>query len=116
MDERLLTTLDRPGIICIASSAVVGELDEMVLNRFEDKIEIEKPTVDELAEFLGERCEEWGIQCVEDAYATLCRLAELSDQIPGLALQVLRRAHRCLGKRLTMEMVEEHVFKIEELS
>ncbi|MBA3485213.1 MAG: hypothetical protein H0T51_25745 [Pirellulales bacterium] len=72
--------------------------------------------VGKLAEFLAERCEEWGIRCVDDAEASLNQLAELSGCVPGLALQVLRRAHKNPGKLLTMEMIEEHVFKIEELN
>lgn len=92
MDERFLIEMEKMQAISLASSAVRGKLDAMFMNRFDERIEVELPTVDELAVFLAERCEEWGIR-VDDSYATLTRAAQRSNQVPGMALQVLRRAY-----------------------
>lgn len=41
-----------------------------------------------------------------DAYATHSRVARRSNRVPGMALQVLRRAHRSREKLLTKKMVD----------
>ena len=113
MDERLLIEMERMQAIVLASSAVRGTLDEMLMNRFDERIEVELPTVYELAVFLAERCEEWGIR-VDEPEGTLSRAAQRSNQVPGMALQVLRRAHRSREKLLTKKMVEEFRFVAED--
>jgi len=121
MDERLLKPLEDFPAIWIASSAIVKKdsdangtrLDKMFQNRFTYRIETQKPTVEELTLSLAERCEEWSIRC-DDPEPTLTRLAERSSQIPGLALQVLNKAHKRRSKLLTREMVERHVFDFDD--
>ena len=63
--------------------------------------------------WLAERCEEFEIQC-ESPKQTLTSLAERSDQLPGMALQVLNKAHKKRSKRLTTELVESHIFDLDE--
>lgn len=125
MDEMLLKPLEGPPAIWIASSAYVkkeeekeenhgsSRLEKMFQNRFTFRIDTEKPKVDELTVWLGERCEEWKIRC-EDSEPTLTRLAERCNQIPGMALQVLNKAHKKRSKLLTMLMVERHVFDFDD--
>lgn len=124
MDERLLKPLEDCEAIWIASSAYVRkqdddegrkrlELEKMFQNRFTYRIETQKPTSAELALWLAERCEEWGIQ-IEAAENTLCELTKRCHQVPGLALQVLNKAHKRRSRILTRNMVDEHVFDFDE--
>lgn len=120
MDERLLKPLEDFPAIWIASSANVrrdGEggqtLDKMFQNRFSFRITTELPTLDELVIWLAERCDEWNIR-VETPERTLPRLAERCHGVPGMALQVLNKAHKRRSKTLTFEMVEEHTFDFDE--
>lgn len=100
-------------VIWLASSTVVGQLEKMLKNRFDEVIKVKKPTVKVLAVFLADRCEEASVQC-DDPRGTLTRLAELSQQIPGLALRAIRSADRRRNKLLTLKMVEDHFFAVEE--
>ena len=50
----------------------------------------------------------------DDSYATLSRVARRSNRMPGMALQVLRRAQRSHEKLLTKKMVDEFRFVVEE--
>jgi hypothetical protein len=113
MDERLLVDMEKIQAIWLASSAVRGELDQMFMNRFDERIEVGLPTFHDLAVYLAERCEEWGIR-VDDPEGTLSRAAQRSNQVPGMALQLLRRAHRSREKLLTRRMVEDFRFVAEE--
>lgn len=120
MDERLLKPLEDFPAIWIASSAYVkqadGEnksLEKMFHNRFTFRITTEKPGLDELVVWLAERCEEWGI-LIDAPEKTLTRLSERSHQIPGMALQVLNKAHKKRSKLLTFAIVEEHTFDFDE--
>lgn len=61
----------------------------------------------------AQRCEEWGIEC-EEPKETLLRLAERSQQVPGMALQVLNKAHKRRSKLLTRSIVENHVFDFDD--
>ena len=128
MDEQLLKPLETHEAIWIASSAYVKKyerddgngdgrkqicLEKMFQNRFTFRLETQKPSVQELALWLAERCEEWGIQ-VEDPALTLSRLAERSSCLPGMALQVVNKAHKKRSKLLTRAMVDEHVFDFDD--
>ena len=120
MDERLLKPLEQSRAIWIASSAYVKKeeenkkkLEKMFQNRFTYRIDTQKPTVEELAVWLAERCAEWDIKC-EDPEPTLTRLAQRSNQIPGMALQVLNKAHKRRSMLLTREMVDRHVFDLDD--
>jgi hypothetical protein len=121
LDERLLKPLEHSRAIWIASSAYVKKggdadgkrLEKMFQNRFTYRIDTQKPTVQELAVWLAERCEEWGIHC-DDPKAALTRLAQRSNQIPGMALQVLNKAHKRRSKLLTSQMVDQHIFDLDD--
>lgn len=128
LDEQLLRPLENCEAIWIASSAYVkkedreegiGEgrkqnsLEVMFQNRFTYRLETQKPPVDEMIVWLAERCAEWGIR-VEAPDSTLQRLAERSRCLPGMALQVINKAHKKRSKLLTREMVDEHVFNFDD--
>lgn len=128
LDEQLLKPLETCEAIWIASSAYVKKedrddgnedgrkqdsLEKMFQNRFTFRIETQRPTVDEMSLWLAERSEEWSIK-VEDAESTLQRLTERSCCVPGMALQVLNKAHKKRSKVLTAAMVENHVFDLDD--
>lgn len=85
----------------------------MFQNRFTFRLETQKPTVDEMVFWLAERCEEWGIR-LEAPESTLQRLAERSRCLPGMALQVVNKAHKKRSKLLTRQLVDEHVFNFDD--
>ena len=114
MDEKLLKAIESYPAIWLASSAMTRELDVMIKNRFDEKIEIQLPEEDDLAEFLAMRCKELGIWCPDNPKQTLTRLAKRASRITGMALPLLRQACRTPDRALTMDMVNEHVFVIEE--
>lgn len=128
LDEQLLKPLESYEAIWIASSAYVKKQDRensnedgrrqnsleiMFQNRFTFRLETQKPTVDEMVFWLAERCEEWGIS-VEALESTLGRLAERSRCVPGMALQVVNKAHKRRSKLLTRQLVDEHVFNFDD--
>jgi len=114
MDERLLRAMDSQDAIWLASSAVTSELDQMVMNRFDEQIEVELPEAEALTAFLAERCRASGVWCPGNPVETLTKLAKRARLIPGLALHVIRKACRSEDRSLTLEMVNEHVFVIDE--
>lgn len=63
--------------------------------------------------WLADRCEEFELT-VETPESTLHRLAERSQQIPGMSLQVLNKAHKRRSKMLMRQLVEKHVFGFNE--
>ena len=121
MDEKLLKPLEESRAIWIASSAYVKKeedegtkkLDKMFQNRFTFRIDTERASVGEFAIWLAQRCEDFGIKC-DEPKVVLTRLAERSNQIPGMALQALNKAHKKRSKLLTLEMVEDHVFDLDD--
>lgn len=121
MDERLLKPLEDFPAIWIASSANVKQvddrdqtkLDKMFQNRFTFRINTQKPNVSNLTVWLAQRCEDWGIQC-EEPKKTLTRLAERCHHTPGMALQVLNKAHKRRSKLLTRAIVDGHVFDFDD--
>lgn len=128
LDERLLKPMETSGAIWIASSAYVKKedcgdgnddartrrsLEVMFQNRFTFRLETQKPSIDELVLWLGDRCIEWGIG-VPDPESTLERLAERSCCLPGMALHVLNKASKKRSKRLTRQMVDEHIFNFND--
>lgn len=114
MDERLLTAMDKYDAIWLASSAITNEIDQMVMNRFDEQIEAELPKAEELATFLAERCKAAGVWCPGNPMETLTKLAKRARLIPGLALNVIRKACRSEDRTLTLEMVNKHTFVIDE--
>jgi len=121
MDEKLLKPLEESRVIWIASSAYIKKeedeesrkLDKMFQNRFSFRMDTQKAPVDDFAVWLAGRCMDFGINC-DDPKNVLTRLAERSNQIPGMALQVLNKAHKRRSKLLTLEMVDQHIFDVDE--
>jgi len=107
MDHMLLKPLEERDFLWIASSAVTTGLEQMFINRFATRLRTALPSRDELAVFLGLRCNAWSIDWEPDS---ILRLAERANQVPGLALQVLARAAAQRARTITMEMVEGHDF------
>jgi hypothetical protein len=112
-DERLLIAVENFVGVTLASSAILGKLENMLQSRFDYVISVEKPTTKVLRDFLAERCEEAGIRC-ENAKATLTKLAELSKHVPGNALRVIRKAYMKRDKILTEEMVDKHFYSVAQ--
>ena len=54
-----------------------------------------------------------GIQ-IEAAENSHCELTQRCHQVPGLALQVLNKAHKRRSRILTRNIVDEHVFDYDE--
>lgn len=120
MDEKLLKPLEDFPAIWLASSAYVKRhagdghsLEKMFQNRFTFRLSTEKPSRSELILWLAERCHEWNIP-VETPEKTLERLAERCRHVPGMALQILNKAHKKRSRLLTSAMVEEHVFDFDD--
>ena len=120
LDEQLLRPLEEFPAIWLASSACINgfadrdkQLSQMFHNRFSYRLTTEKPSIQQLVDWLAERCDEWGI-AVENVEPTLNRLAVRSQQVVGMALQVLNKAHKTRHKLLTPALVEEHVFDLNE--
>ena len=121
MDEKLLRPLEDFPAIWIASSAYIKKedqaegqgLDRMFQNRFTFRLSTQKPSVPVLARWMSERCAKWSLQC-DDAKNTLTLLAERSQQIVGMALQVLNKSHKSRSKLITRKLVEEHIFNFDE--
>lgn len=121
MDERLLKPLEMYHAIWLASSAAITKtdgdddqkLDKMFQNRFSYRIKTQRPTPQQMFSWLVARCRQFEIT-VEDVRTTLPRLIDRSNQSPGLALQVLNKAHKTRQRRLSKRMVEEHVFDLDD--
>ena len=86
----------------------------MILNRFDEQIEVELLEENMLAAFLAEQCRASGVWCPGNPMETLTRLAKWARLAPGLALHVIQKACRSQDRSLTLEMVNEHVFIIDE--
>jgi hypothetical protein len=127
LDSQLLVPLEKHQVIWMASSAYVrrddnedahegrpkqAELEKMFQNRFTYRITTQPATIAEMAVWLAERCAEWCIR-VTDPEPTLTRLAERSRRLPGMALQVVNKAHKRRSKTLTRQMVEDHTFDVD---
>jgi hypothetical protein len=93
----------------IVTTAVTGGLDAMFKRRFV-RLETQRPSIDELSLWLAGRCGEFGIEV--DYPLTIERLAERSNGVPGGALQVLARAAIKRPRRLTRQLVEDHIFEL----
>ena len=121
MDERLLKPIEMYPAIWMASSAIVEKegddddqkIDKMFQNRFSYRIKTQRPNTKEMLGWLVARCKQFGIT-TEDNGETLMRLVERSNHSPGMALQVLNKAHKKRKPILTMKMVEEHIFDFDE--
>jgi hypothetical protein len=120
IDEMLLKPIEDYPAIWMASSAVLKKenindthkLEKMFQNRFDYRLETELPERKEMLKWLIDRCKLLGLQA-ETPEATLQRLMERSNRVPGMALQVLNKAHKTRNKILTQKMVENHVFDFD---
>jgi len=121
MDEKLLKPMEQFEAIWIASSAYADRddgsgrrpLEKMLQNRFTYRITTEKPSEEELMIWLAERCDQFGIK-VESPKTTLRQLAERSNRLPGMALQVVNKAYKKRNKTLTMKILDKHVFDFDD--
>jgi len=121
LDERFLKPLDSYKVIWFASSAMVKQsaneapqkLDKMFQNRFPLRVETEKPSELELAGWLAHRCKQFGLTC-DNPEVSLVRLARRANRIPGMALQVIDRAHFEPSRELTMDLIESYPFDFDK--
>lgn len=121
MDEQLLKPIEDFTAIWIASSAYANKedgsrrkpLEKMLQNRFTHRLTTQKPTEKELAIWLGERCEQFGVT-VESPRTTLPKLARRSNRVTGMALQVLSKAYQKRDKVLTTKLLDDHIFDFDE--
>lgn len=121
LDERFLKPLEDYKAIWIASSAIIkkddnedsSKLEKMFQNRFTYRLQTQKPQVRKMIHWMAERCHECSIK-VEAPETTLKLLAERSERVPGMALQVLNKAHKSRSKLLTRSLVEDHVFDLDD--
>lgn len=88
MDEMLLKEIEDKPVVWIFSTALTKELEQMFLNRC-IKWDTELPEVVEMAKWLCDRCDEFGIPWEPEA---IKRVMAKSNRIPGLALQALALA------------------------
>lgn len=101
MEEMLLKTIEEKQALWFFSTAKPEELEDMFKNRLL-RISTELPTIEEMAGWLADRCNEWGIAWEEDA---IIRVVEKSNRIAGVALHALALA--ALDESgLTRELVE----------
>lgn len=113
MDEQLLKPVEeRSNTMWIVASAHTGELEAMFKKRFV-RLQTQLPSIEEFSIWLTDRCQEFGIFNI-DSPSTIIRLAERSNRNPGDALQVLARAAIKRPKRLTRQLVENHIFDLND--
>jgi len=108
MDEQLLKPLEERDFLWIVMSAYPDKLEPMFMKRFV-KLGTQSPTESELAIYLQDRCEEAGIN---HEPAALLRLVDLSECVPGVALQAIDFASLDPETGLTLQLVEEFEFEI----
>jgi len=120
IDEMLLRPMDDYEAIWIASSAVIrkdgiddtGKIDKMTQKRFNRQLVTQRPDKREISLWLARLCNQFSIE-VDDP-KTLLHLADRSNRVPGMALKVLNTAHNDPDRKLTFEMVEDHIFDLDE--
>ena len=102
MDETLLKAIEEKPFLWILSTAKPGPLEDMLQKRLL-KFITELPTSEELADWLADRCEEWGINYEPEA---IIRVVEKSNRIVGTALHALALASLDPDEGLTVNLVE----------
>lgn len=107
-------------VIWLASSAVAKStvnvsqtqtLDSMFLKRFTSSIPTEKPSKQELVQWIFERCKQFDLKFEDPKYA-LPVIAERSNRIPGMALRFLCHADMVTDGAITNAMIEEYDFDV----
>ncbi len=113
LDEMLLVPLRELKAMFVGATAKPEELDEMFRNRFSTKLTTAKPQPAELAEFIRDRCREWGIQIESDE--TVIALVRRSHCIVSNVISALSRAAAKRPSLLTQERVESFEFYTDKL-
>lgn len=81
--------------------------------RLGEQIETEPPTVDELADWLRQKCREWRIEVEDDGVLPL--LAQASRQNVAGCLHVMARAAEQPGRRITIRLIQDQQEYIDHL-
>ena len=102
MDELLLKTVEELKMCWILATARPDALEDMLRKRL-IIVRTEPPSLNELALWLADRCDEWEIPWTP---AAVERAAEKSNRIVGLALQPLALAALDRQEGLTEDLVE----------
>ena len=100
--------LRQKGTIWIATGITAENLGPMFVRRFAMRTETTLPCELDLARFLRNRCDNWGISW--DANETLARLAFRSHRNVAECLNVLAKAAGTENRKLTRPLVEQHRF------
>jgi len=107
LDEMLLKPMEEKDLLWIASTNDLKGAGGAFLNRFAAKIGSERPVPGDMVAWLVQRCQAWGISFDGES---LDRLVQRSRAVPGLALQVVAVASLNDPKKLTADLVEDHIF------
>lgn len=102
MDEMLLKAVEEKQAIWFFSTAKPEGLEDMFQNRLL-KLATQSPSEVDLATWLADRCDEWGIRWEPEA---VYRVAEKSNQVVGTALHALALASLDDDEGLTLDLVE----------
>lgn len=111
-DLSCLVPMEDRNFIWIATGMSLEGLSPAFLRRFPKKFRMPLPDAKSLAIWLAGKCKERGIECAN--VQILLRLAERAGYRAGYALQVLDIATTLPSPEVTMEMVEEHIFDLNE--
>jgi hypothetical protein len=120
LDDTILKPIEDHSAIWLASTAQLKKsatrklstLEKMLQNRF-TLLRTEKPSEKELTMQLIERCDSLAINC-SDPERVMQRLSQRSHRIVGRALPVLARALNSRERELTIDMVEDYIFDVDE--
>lgn len=97
LEGLLLNTIEKIDTIWIFSTAYPEKLEQM-LRRRADEVETQRPTTDEMIQWLRRLCTQHQISFEEDA---LSALAGKSSLVPGVAVKVLEK---CLNRDTTLSV------------
>lgn len=95
------------GVSWYACGVSLGNMDPMFLRRFSTRLQMPRPTVVELVQYLDQRCLDWQIDRTPQA---LDYLAVCSKGVVGECMSVLARAAESDRRELTMELIKSHPF------
>jgi hypothetical protein len=110
MDEMLLKAMEERQALWFFSTAKPEGLEDMFKNRCL-KVFTELPAEQEMATWLADRCNEWGICWQREA---ILRVVEKSNRVVGTALHAIALAGLDDEEGLSMELVEnDWIVKID---
>lgn len=98
---------DLQGVSWYGCGASLSQMDPMFLRRFGTRLQMPLPTVEELVQYLEQRCLDWEIGHTPQV---LEFLAIRSQQVVGECMSVLARAAESDRRELTMELIKSHPF------